>query len=126
MSYGYHNHVVAQLHNDGAVSGTGSAVAFVAPKFYLPFKAELVGFYCSATAKEATKTDTIHVRAGGTNVTTSGVAMASGTTSGSTTSILGNYKVHDAGTLFDATATGSTGLTTTNCGVVLWFRSRKA
>lgn len=126
MSYGYHNHVTAQLHNDGAVSGTGSAVAFVAPKFYLPFKAELVGYYVSYTAKAATKTATVHVRAGGSNVTTSGVTCASGTTSGSTTSILGNYKVHDAGTLFDATETGSTGLTSTNAGVTLWFRSRKA
>jgi len=125
MGYGYHNHFMALLHSDGAVSGTASAVALVGPKFYLPIKAELVAIYASCTAKETTKSDTIHVRAGGTNVTTSGIVMASGTTSGSNTTILGNYKVHAAGTLFDATENGDATLTTTNLGVILHFRSRK-
>lgn len=126
MGYGYHNHIVVQLHNDGAVSGAASATALVAPKFYLPVKAELVGFYCSCTAKNANKSDTIHVRAGGTNVSTAGVVMASGTTSGYTETILGNYKVHAKGTLFDATHNGDLGLTTTNLGITLLFRSRQA
>jgi len=124
MSAGYHNHVVIPLAFQGNITGGGAAAAVNGCRFYLPFKCQIVGY--AVTCTKASIATTIHLQADGANVTTAGVPLISGTASGSTTTILGNKMVQEAGTILRLTENTAGAATLTNLSVVVWLRSHKA
>lgn len=122
LKYGFHNHMVVTLGYQGTVTGNGSSRAVSCSKFYLPMHAHLVGIYGSATSVATGGTSTLNVLAGAAKVTTSGLALSSGTTSAANVSILTSYISSDAGTLFSLVENTTNAVQIVNPAVQLWFR----
>jgi hypothetical protein len=124
--YGFHNHLVVNLGYQGVVTGNGSSAAISCVQFYLPVRSMLIGIYPHCYSCATGGTSAINVLADGNKVTTSGVSLSSGTTSGSNTSILGQYQKHDAGTIFGLCQNTTNSVQITNPGATLVFRTLQA